>query len=104
MGVLDKLLRVGEGRKLKALQSLVPDINAREEEMQKLSDAELRAKTSEFRTMLDNGASLDDLIIDAYAVVREAAQRTIGQRHYDVQIMGGAAMHYGWVADEKTGA
>src|SRR5699024_4107581 len=103
MSILDRLLRIGEGRKLKALQSLVPDINAREAELQKLSDAELQAKTAEFRTMLDNGASLDDLIIDAYAVVREAAVRTIGQRHYDVQLMGGAAMHYGWVAEMKTG-
>jgi len=103
MGVLDKLLRVGEGRKLKALQALVPEINAREDELTKLSDAELQAKTAEFRTMLDNGAELDDLIVDAYAVVREAASRTIGQRHYDVQMMGGAALHYGWVAEMKTG-
>jgi preprotein translocase subunit SecA len=103
MGVLDKLLRVGEGRKLKALQGLVPDINAREPEVQKLSDDELRAKTAEFRTMLDNGADLDDLLIDAFAVGREAASRTIGQRHYDVQLMGGAALHFGWVAEMKTG-
>ena len=103
MGVLDKLLRVGEGRKLKALQGLVPDINAREPELQKLSDSELQAKTGEFRTMLDNGADLDDLLIDAFAVTREAAHRTIGQRHYDVQLMGGAALHFGWVAEMKTG-
>ncbi len=103
MGVLDKLLRVGEGRKIKALQGLVPDINAREAELQKLSDQALQAKTVDFRQKLDNGAELDDLLLDAFAVVREAASRTIGQRHYDVQLMGGAALHFGWVAEMKTG-
>ena len=103
MGVLDKLLRVGEGRKIKALQGLVPDINAREDELKKLSDDALRAKTGEFRQQLDNGAELDDLLVDAFAVVREAACRTIGQRHYDVQLMGGAALHFGWIGEMKTG-
>jgi preprotein translocase subunit SecA len=103
MAVLDKLLRVGEGKKLKALQGLVPDINALEPELQKLSDDELQAKTGEFRQRLDNGADLTDLLIEAFAVVREASSRTIGQRHYDVQLMGGAALHYGWVAEMKTG-
>ncbi len=103
MGVLDKLLRVGEGRKLKALHGLVPDINAREAELQKLSDDALRARTGEFRQQLDNGADLDDFLLDAFAVVREASLRTIGQRHYDVQMMGGAALHFGWVAEMKTG-
>ena len=103
MGVIDKILRVGEGRKVKALQGLVPDINAREPEMKKLSDDALRAKTGEFRQMIDSGASVDDLLIDAFAVVREAADRTIGQRHYDVQMMGGAALHHGWVGEMKTG-
>ncbi len=103
MGVLDKLLRVGEGRKVKALQGLVPDINAREDELKKLSDADLQAKTGEFRQQLDNGADLDDLLVDAFAVVREAASRTIGQRHYDVQLMGGAALHFGWIGEMKTG-
>ncbi|MCB1039846.1 MAG: preprotein translocase subunit SecA, partial [Acidimicrobiales bacterium] len=103
MAVLDKLLRVGEGKKVKALQGLVPDINAREPEYQKLSDTELQAKTAEFRQQLDNGADLTDILIDAFATVREASSRTIGQRHYDVQLMGGAALHYGWVAEMKTG-
>ena len=103
MGVLDKLLRAGEGKKLKALQGLVPDINALEPEMEALSDDELQAKTAEFRQRLDNGEDLDDLLIEAFAVVREAASRTIGQRHYDVQLMGGAALHFGWVAEMKTG-
>jgi len=103
MAVLDKLLRVGEGKKVKALQGLVPDINAREPEFQKLSDAGLQAKTAEFRQKLDNGADLTDILVDAFAATREAASRTIGQRHYDVQLMGGAALHYGWIAEMKTG-
>jgi preprotein translocase subunit SecA len=103
MGILDRILRAGEGKKLKALQAMVPDINAWEPEFQKLSDDALRAKTVEFRDRLANGASLDDLAIEAFAVTREAAQRVIGQRHYDVQLVGGAALHFGMVAEMKTG-
>ena len=103
MGILDRILRAGEGKKLKALQGMVPDVNALEPELQRLSDEQLRAKTSEFRERLANGADLDDVAIEAFAVTREAAVRTIGQRHYDVQIMGGAALHFGWVAEMKTG-
>ena len=75
MGVLKKVLRTGEGKKLRALSSLVPDINALEPEMQALSDDELQAKTGEFRHRLDNGEELDDLLIESFAVVREAATR-----------------------------
>jgi preprotein translocase subunit SecA len=103
MKLLDKILRAGEGRRVKALQGLVAPINDREPEVEALSDDQLRARTAEFRTRIDNGADLDDLLIDAFATVREAARRTIGQRHYDVQLMGGAALHYGWVAEMKTG-
>ncbi len=103
MGILDRILRAGEGKKLKALQGIVPDINALEDEYRRLSDAELQGKTGEFRQRLDNGASLDDLLVEAFAVTREAADRVIGQRHYDVQMMGGAALHFGWVAEMKTG-
>ncbi|HEX7096652.1 MAG TPA: preprotein translocase subunit SecA [Acidimicrobiales bacterium] len=103
MGVLNRLLKTGEGRKLKALQALVPDINALEPEMQALSDDALRAKTVEFRNRLANGETLDDRLVEAFAVVREAASRVIGQRHYDVQLMGGAALHLGWIAEMKTG-
>jgi preprotein translocase subunit SecA len=103
MGVFDKILRAGEGKKLRAIQALVPDINALEPEMEALSDEALAAKTIEFREQLANGAELDDILIDAFAVVREAARREIGQRHYDVQLMGGAALHFGWVAEMKTG-
>ncbi|KAA0232939.1 MAG: preprotein translocase subunit SecA [Actinobacteria bacterium] len=103
MGMFDKILRSGEGKKLKALASLVPDINALEPGLEALSDAELRARTDAFRERLDNGEELDLLLIEAFAVVREAAKRTIGQRHFDVQLMGGAALHFGWVAEMKTG-
>jgi preprotein translocase subunit SecA len=103
MGLFDRILRAGEGKKLRALGGLVPDVNAWEPELAALSDDELRAKTGEFRQRLDNGADLDDLLIEAFAVTREAAKRVIGQRHYDVQLMGGAALHFGWVAEMKTG-
>ena len=103
MGILDRILRAGEGKKLKALEGLVPDINALESSIQSLSDDALRGKTAEFRTRLERGESLDDLLIEAFAVVREGAHRVIGQRHYDVQLMGGAALHFGWVAEMKTG-
>ena len=103
MGIFDKILRAGEGRKLKALQSLTPDITALEPEMQALDDDALQAKTGEFKQRLDNGEDLDDLLIEAFAVVREAGKRVLGQRHYDVQLMGGAALHFGWVAEMKTG-
>ena len=103
MGILDRILRAGEGKKLKALQGMVPDVNALEPEMERLTDTELQAKTPAFRERVANGAELDDLAIEAFAVVREAAKRTIGQRHFDVQVMGGAALHFGWVAEMKTG-
>src|SRR5690606_4517770 len=103
MGLFDKILRSGEGKKLRALQALVPDISALEPEMERLSDAALQAKTGEFRQRLDNGEDLDDLLIEAFAVVREAGKRVLGQRHYDVQLIGGAALHFGWIAEMKTG-
>jgi preprotein translocase subunit SecA len=103
MALLNRFLRAGEGKKLRALQALVPDIGELEPEMQALGDDALRARTGEFRQRLDNGEPLDELLIEAFAVVREAASRVLGQRHYDVQLMGGAALHFGWVAEMKTG-
>jgi preprotein translocase subunit SecA len=103
MSLLDRFLRAGEGKKVRALQSLVPDIGALEPDMERLDDDALRAKTGEFRQRLDRGEELDDLLIEAFAVVREAGRRVLGQRHYDVQLMGGAALHFGWVAEMKTG-
>jgi preprotein translocase subunit SecA len=103
MGILDRILRAGEGKKLKALEGLVPDINARSAEMAALSDDALRGKTAEFRGRIERGETLDDLLVEAFAAVREASTRVIGQRHFDVQLMGGAALHFGWVAEMKTG-
>src|SRR5579875_861406 len=103
MSVLSKFLRIGEGKKLRALQSLVPDINALEPELEALSDEDLAHKTVEFKQRLANGEDLNDLLVEAFAVVREAGKRTIGQRHFDVQLMGGAALHFGWIAEMKTG-
>jgi preprotein translocase subunit SecA len=98
-----KLLRSGEGKKLRAIEALVPDINELEPEIARLSDGELQAKTGEFRQRVDNGEQVDELLIEAFAVVREAASRRLGQRPYDVQLVGGAALHFGWVAEMKTG-
>src|SRR3954470_11224717 len=103
MSIFTRVLRAGEGRKVKALASLVPDIDALEPEISALSDDALRAKTGEFRSRVDRGEELDDLLVEAFAVVREAAKRTIGQRHFDVQLMGGASLHFGWVSEMKTG-
>jgi preprotein translocase subunit SecA len=103
MTVFSKILRAGEGRKVRALKSLVPDVSALEPEVEALSDEDLAHRTVAFRERLDNGESLDDLLIEAFATVREAAKRTIGQRHFDVQLMGGAALHFGWIAEMKTG-
>ena len=103
MGILDRVLRAGEGKKVKALEGLIPDINALEATISALSDDALRGKTDEFRSRIERGESLDDLLIEAFAVMREAGKRVLGQRHYDVQLMGGAALHFGWVAEMKTG-
>ncbi|MEY3807006.1 MAG: preprotein translocase SecA subunit [Actinomycetota bacterium] len=103
MKILDRVLRAGDGKRVKALQGLIPDINAASDSMEALSDQALQAKTAEFRQRLDRGESLDDLLIEAFAVVREASRRVIGQRHFDVQLMGGAALHFGWIAEMKTG-
>ncbi len=103
MKLFDKILKAGDGKRLKTIQSVVAPVNALEPEIEALSDAQLQAKTVEFRERLDNGATLDDLVVEAFAVTREAAKRVFGQRHYDVQLMGGAALHFGWVAEMKTG-
>jgi preprotein translocase subunit SecA len=101
--VWKKLLRSGEGKKMRALSDLVPEINALESTMQALSDDALAHKTVEFREQLDNGADLNDILLESFAVAREAGVRIIGQRAYDVQLMGGACLHLGWVAEMKTG-
>jgi preprotein translocase subunit SecA len=101
--VLDRLLRAGEHKLVKRLSRIADHVDTLEPEVQRLSDAELRAKTDEFRTRHAEGESLDDLLPEAFAVVREAATRTLGQRPFKVQIMGGAALHLGNVAEMRTG-
>ena len=103
MSMFKNILRSGEGKKIRALEAIVPDINALEPEMQALSDEALQDKTVEFRSRLDNGETLDDILVEAFAAVREASVRTLGMRHYDVQLMGGLALHLGWVAEMRTG-
>ena len=103
MSILDRVLRAGEGKKVKALEGLVPEINALEVATAALSDDALRGKTDEFRQRIANGESLDDLLVESFAVMREAGKRVLGQRHYDVQLMGGAALHFGWISEMKTG-
>jgi preprotein translocase subunit SecA len=110
MGLFNKILHAGEGRKLKSLESIAPVVAAHEPEMEARSDDELRALTAMWREQLDQiddhdkkQEHLDDLLPEAFAAVREAGRRTLGQRHFDVQIMGGAALHFGWVAEMKTG-
>ena len=100
---LEKLLRAGEGRLLRRLQQVAKAVNALEDEYSQLTDDELRDETAEFRTRYEAGETLDKLMPEAFAAVREAAKRTIGQRHYDVQLMGGAALHLGNIAEMKTG-
>src|ERR1700728_4406191 len=103
MSVFTKVLKAGEGKKVRRLAELVDPINALEPEMQALSDDALAHKTVEFRERLAQGETLDDLLIESYAVVREGAWRVLGQRHFDVQLMGGMALHFGWIAEMKTG-
>ncbi|WP_225645039.1 preprotein translocase subunit SecA [Streptomyces werraensis] len=103
MSVLSKIMRAGEGKILRKLHRIADQVNSIEEDFEGLSDAELRALTDEYKQRYADGESLDDLLPEAFATVREAARRVLGQRHYDVQIMGGAALHMGYVAEMKTG-
>jgi preprotein translocase subunit SecA len=101
--LLTKILRMGEGRKVKVLQRRVEAVSALEPEIEKLSDADLREKTDEFRERLAGGGTLDDLLPEAFAVVREVSKRTLGMRPFDEQIMGGIVLHEGKIAEMKTG-
>jgi preprotein translocase subunit SecA len=100
---MDRIMRAGEGKILRELSKVVDQVNAFEPAISALSDEALRAKTDEFKSRFAAGTTLDDLLAEAFAVVREAAKRTLGQRHYDVQIMGGAALHRGNIAEMRTG-
>ena len=99
----DRILRAGEGRLLRELGKVVAVVNGHEARISALSDSELREQTAIFQSRYAQGTSLDDLLPEAFAVVREAAKRTLGQRHYDVQLMGGAALHRGNIAEMRTG-
>jgi preprotein translocase subunit SecA len=101
--VLSRLLRAGEHKTVRRLRAIADHINGLEDGVASLSDAHLRAKTDEFRGRYGKGESLDDLLPETFAVVREAAKRTLGQRHFDVQLMGGAALHLGNIAEMRTG-
>ncbi len=101
--IVEKLLRAGEGRTVKRLENIATQVGAIEEDFEKLTDAELRAETDTFRARLAAGETLDDILPEAFAAVREASKRTLGKRHFDVQLMGGAALHQGKVAEMKTG-
>lgn len=103
VGLLDKLLRAGEGRAIKELEKIAQKVNKFESEISILDDNSLQNKTIEFKERISKGETLDSLLPEAFAVVREAAKRTLGQRHYDVQLMGGAALHKGNIAEMKTG-
>ena len=103
MGLLDKILRAGEGRAIKELAKISVQVNKFEQEVSSLDDQSLRAKTDSFKERVNKGETLDSILPEAFAVVREAARRTLGQRHYDVQLMGGAALHKGNIAEMKTG-
>ncbi|MFT4126425.1 MAG: preprotein translocase subunit SecA, partial [Gordonia sp. (in: high G+C Gram-positive bacteria)] len=101
--MLNKLLRIGEGRMVKRLDVIAAHVESLADETEALTDNELRGKTEEFRERLAAGASLDELLPEAFAVAREAAWRVLDQKHFHVQIMGGAALHYGNIAEMKTG-
>jgi preprotein translocase subunit SecA len=103
VGLLDKILRAGEGRAIKELVKISLQVNKFEPEISSLDDQSLRAKTDSFKERVNKGETLDSILPEAFAVVREAARRTLGQRHYDVQLMGGAALHKGNIAEMKTG-
>jgi len=103
MALLKKILSAGEGKRMKELEQLVTEVNAFEPAIESLTDDELRAKTDEFRSRLDSGETLEDIKAEAFAVVREAAKRVLGQRHYDVQVIGAGALHGGDIAEMRTG-
>src|SRR5256885_15936300 len=103
LGTFEKVLRFGEGRRLKRLAEQAASVAPLEPDFERLSDADLAAKTAEFKQRLENGEPLEDLLFEAYAAVREAAKRALGQRIFDVQVMGGITLHEGDIAEMKTG-
>src|SRR6202008_1182564 len=103
LSIFQRFFGSSNDRKVKALTARVAKINAYEPSLQALSDAELRGKTDEFKAKLAQGATLDDVLEEAFAVVREASRRTIGLRHFDVQMVGGMVLHQGGIPEMRTG-
>ena len=101
--IAGKIFGTANERTIRSYQSRIDAINALEPEVQALSDDALRARTQEFRKQIEDGAKLDDLLVPAFATVREAAVRTLGQRHFDVQLIGGMVQHEGRISEMKTG-
>src|SRR5881409_4253346 len=102
-GALERVLRMGEGRRIKRLAEQAAYITSLEPDFEQLSDEELAAKTVEFKQRYENGETLEELLFEAYAAVREAAKRTLGLRPFDVQVMGAIVLHEGDIAEMKTG-
>src|SRR5262245_29121245 len=101
--LLAKVIGTQNERDLKRLRPFVAEINSKEPELQRLTDEQLRGKTAEFRQRIADGATIDDLLPEAFAVVREAGRRTLNMRHFDVQLIGGIVLHRGKIAEMKTG-
>ncbi|HAS08061.1 MAG TPA: hypothetical protein DCR52_02100, partial [Actinobacteria bacterium] len=101
--IVDRIFRAGEGKTLRKLEKLAEQVNLIEDGFTSLTDDQLKALTAEYKQRYIDGESLDDLLPEAFATVREAAKRVLGQRHYDVQLMGGAALHLGDIAEMRTG-
>src|SRR5699024_3598759 len=102
VAIMDRLLRVGEGKMLRRLKRIADQVNSIEPDFEEMGDDELRGQTDDFRKRLDEGETLDGLLPEAFATVREASRRVLDKRHFDVQIMGGAALHLGNIAEMKT--
>ena len=103
MSIIDKILRAGEGRMLRKLDRLASQVDALQEDFEALTDEELQAKTQEFKDRLEDGETLDDILVEAFATVREASWRILRMRPFHVQVMGGIALHQGKIAEMKTG-
>src|SRR6478672_3891811 len=102
-GLIDRALRLGESKQFREYEKRVEDINRFEPEMELLEDSEIRGEADKLRERAKGGESLDDLLPEAFALCREAGKRTLGQRHYDVQLIGGMVLHSGGIAEMKTG-
>ena len=103
MALMDRMLRFGEGKILKQLKGMANQVNSIEDDFVAMSDEELQGQTADFRQRHENGETLETLLPEAFATVREASRRVLGKRHFDVQLMGGAALHLGNIAEMKTG-